>query len=257
MRVPPLLNPQHVLLAVEVVAALRRGPPLRLACHLAGTATDRHRAILLVSAVTVIGVEQLPAATALAPSLSLHLCGLPDPLPAGNTSYRASVNTPITRQQEDGRRSSSSDEGGKKTQRRKQPVQTGQEDAISPRLREFVGTSFTLESLVQMIARRNLRQHLRLIWDRISNVDYCQFIPEPAWATYLWHSEKGELQTRKPGRPQSWAALRQTAARRDTAGVPRLLTKQPALLLLFLLVYPHRLRPALIRLIDDALGAKL
>ena len=118
----------------------------------------------------------------------------------------------------------------------------------------FVGASFGLESLVHMLARRNLRNHLRLIWEHISYVDYSQFIPAPAWATCLWHSEKGELHTRKPGRPQSWHVLRETALKRNTSGLPSLLVQQPSFVLLFLLVYPHRLRPCLVKLVDEALN---
>ena len=70
-----------------------------------------------MSAVTVVGIEQLPAAKALAPSLSLHPCGLTDLRTAGNKSQHGKRQAVSAQEEEDGRRSSSNEGGGKKTHR--------------------------------------------------------------------------------------------------------------------------------------------
>lgn len=116
MRLAPLLNSQHVFLAAEVVAALRRGPPLGLACHLADVAASWFRAVVLMSAVTVVGIEQLPAANGTC-AVVVPSCGpLTAPAARPQVSAPRRPATCLTEQEENGRRSFSNEEGGKKIQ---------------------------------------------------------------------------------------------------------------------------------------------
>jgi ADP-heptose:LPS heptosyltransferase len=78
-------------------------------------------------------------------------------------------------------------------------------------------------------------------------------MPEPQWATYLWNSEKGELKNRFPNRPESWKELVARSQSKKYEAIPDLLKQMPSFLLLFLLVYPHRVRPELIRVLDHSL----
>lgn len=121
-------------------------------------------------------------------------------------------------------------------------------------LEDFEGHSYSLQSLVEWLARRGRRQGLARLWEEISRVCYSEFIPEPSWSTYLWYSEKGHLHHRFPKKPQSWKSLVDRAQDKEFTEVPELLRHNPEFLLIFLLVYPHRMRPDFVRLLDQSFG---
>lgn len=117
MSRPPLLYPRHVLRSLEVVAAFRRGPPLGLTCPLAGPATLRLRAVFLVPAVAVVGLVQISAATALAPSVSFHPRDVPAPPAIGKPRIAPPGSTHPNVREEDGRKQSLLDREEKKNRR--------------------------------------------------------------------------------------------------------------------------------------------
>ena len=119
---------------------------------------------------------------------------------------------------------------------------------------DFQGHSYALKSLVWWSARRLRRQSLARLWKEITRITYTEFIPEPPWATYLWNSEKGKLHHRFPKKPESWKGLLAQARSEEPGEVPDLLRQMPEFTLLFLLVYPHRLRPDLVRFLDHVIS---
>jgi hypothetical protein len=114
----------------------------------------------------------------------------------------------------------------------------------------FVGHSYILQSTIECLARRLRRQALARMWGEISRISYCEFLPEPIWATYFWYSKKGELKQRLPKKPESWQSLLDRAQSKNFSTTPDLLKQMPHFLPLFLLVYPHRVRPELVKLAD-------
>jgi hypothetical protein len=120
----------------------------------------------------------------------------------------------------------------------------------SERQYSFAGRSYGLETLVQLFARRNWRRRMRWLWPDVTRLDYFTFVPQGPWRFYLWRSKQGELKIRQPNKPQSWSELREISAQVDEDAVPRLLRERPWLLLLFLIVYPHRLSPEPAKLLD-------
>lgn len=118
---------------------------------------------------------------------------------------------------------------------------------------DFQGHSYALKSLVWWSARRLRRQSLARLWKEITRITYSEFIPEPSWATYLWNSDKGKLHHRFPKKPESWKRLLAEARSEEPGDVPDLLRQMPEFALLFLLVYPHRLRPDLVKFVDHAM----
>lgn len=118
---------------------------------------------------------------------------------------------------------------------------------------KFVGHSFGLQSAVEWLARRLRRQTLARMWPGITRISFCEFTPEPQWAIYLWTSAKGELKNRFPNRPESWKDLAARAQSKEYTLIPELLKQMPSFLSLFLLVYPHRVRPDLVSLLDHNL----
>lgn len=118
----------------------------------------------------------------------------------------------------------------------------------------FRGRSYGLETLVQLFARRNWRESLRRLWPSISRLSYCTFVPHEPWQFYLWQCKHGELKVRQPNKTQSWSQLREISGQVDSNRIPGLLLQYPWLLLLFLIVYPHRLSPEPAKLLDSHFG---
>ncbi|HYK22558.1 MAG TPA: hypothetical protein VEV42_17580 [Pyrinomonadaceae bacterium] len=119
---------------------------------------------------------------------------------------------------------------------------------------DFEGHSYSLQSLTEWLARRLRRQSLARLWEDITHVCYSEFVPDPRWSTYLWYSPKGELHHRFPARPESWSELVKRSKAARSAHVPSMLRERPDFLLLFLLVYPHRLNPNLVGFLDEVLA---
>lgn len=131
----------------------------------------------------------------------------------------------------------------------------GQEGLNDIDQEDFEGHSYSLQGLIEWLARRLRRQSLARLWEEITHICYSEFVPTPVWATYLWYSPLGELHHRYPGRPQSWKELLKKAKAERSTTVPEMLRERPEFLLLFLLVYPHRLTADFTAFLDKALNA--
>lgn len=114
--------------------------------------------------------------------------------------------------------------------------------------------SWTIESLIQLAARRNLRQDLAELWTSITYVDMASFRVKRASDLFLWERAEGELATRLAGKPQSWAKLQANAMRSDLNELPVTLQKDSGFALMFALAYPHRNTVALVKELDEWLG---
>lgn len=119
----------------------------------------------------------------------------------------------------------------------------------------YRGRSFTLQSLVELYVRRGWRQRLRWLWPRITRLHFAEYRPPFAWQLCLWRQEAdGELRDSEPEMTQSWAQLRHEASQTDLARIPKLFQEHPELLLLFIIVYPHRLTPDVAKFLDDQIA---
>jgi hypothetical protein len=116
----------------------------------------------------------------------------------------------------------------------------------------YKGHSYSMNALIEWLARRLRRQSLARLWSDITRITCTEVFPEPPWATYLWESEKGPTHDRFPRKPESWKRLLDEARGNNFADVPDYFQQLPGFLLVFLLVYPHRLRSELVRLLDHA-----
>ncbi len=121
----------------------------------------------------------------------------------------------------------------------------------------YRGRSFVLEPLVHLFARRGWRQRLRFMWSKITRIHFAEFNPPSRWQFCLWEVEEGRLNTVQPKMPQSWAELRNLSRSVDTSMIPELFQKNPELLLVFIVVYPHRLTKDVAKFLDDLVGYKI
>jgi hypothetical protein len=115
----------------------------------------------------------------------------------------------------------------------------------------FAGHSYTLEPIIEFMARRLLRQTLAHFWEKITRLRFAWFQPGRESEWFRWKSDTGSLKHTMPNTPQSWAALLD-AAENGPEAVPALLKGRPTFALFFALVYPQRFGVGLMRLIDRA-----
>lgn len=114
----------------------------------------------------------------------------------------------------------------------------------------FKGRSYTLDSLIQIFTRRGWRGILADIWKPITEIHFAEFTPEQTWQYCTWHCEEGVLNVTVPNAPQSWQELEMKATQIDVSGIPGLFRENPELLLLFIITYPHRVNPEVIKYLD-------
>ncbi len=111
----------------------------------------------------------------------------------------------------------------------------------------FAGHSHTLEALLHLAARTNLKQQLKLLWPSITKIAFSSFVPAHRWQFYLWRSSQGTDWERQVIRRQNWDTLKKAAFESRGNDLPRLIKEFPIFLLCFLCVYPHRLNAGGIR----------
>jgi hypothetical protein len=121
-------------------------------------------------------------------------------------------------------------------------------------LETYAGRSYLLETLIHLYTRRNWHQQMRRLWPQVTYLEFAELELDEAWQFCLWRSEDyGKLVTKQPNLTQSWTELRSWADIVDTEKIPKVFIEQPELLLMFILVYPHRLTPNVGKLLDDQL----
>ncbi len=92
---------------------------------------------------------------------------------------------------------------------------------------------------------------LEELWPNITKIDFVEYKTDDPWEYCQWHTETGKLTVKRPNFPQSWAILQGEAANSDLSYIPKILLENPYVLLLFLIVYPHRLTKDAIKHLDD------
>ena len=115
----------------------------------------------------------------------------------------------------------------------------------------FKGRSYALESIVHLLARWRWRGVLEELWPQITKIDFVEYKTDEAWEFCFWHTETGILTVHQPKFPQSWRELQEEASVLDLSYIPKILTGYPAVLLIFLIVYPHRITKDVIKCLDN------
>jgi hypothetical protein len=117
----------------------------------------------------------------------------------------------------------------------------------------FAGHSYTLEPLIQFLARRWIRRHLGFVWEKVTHVHFASYAVKRRWEYFRWRSHAGSLVTGAPKTPQSWAELL-NEAEAPAKRIPRLFKRKPELALYFSLVYPHRFTADLLKILESSLN---
>jgi len=118
----------------------------------------------------------------------------------------------------------------------------------------FRHRSHSIESFLALTVRENLRQSVSMRWSAISHLMFAEFETEKAWQIFRWRNRNnGQLVLRMPQERQSWNELRRMYCGTDMTTIPKVLRKHPIQTLLFLICYPHRLKPSWVVWLDSAL----
>ena len=125
---------------------------------------------------------------------------------------------------------------------------------LSDKLREenFAGRSYSMNSLIQLLTRREYRGVLAENWKQITLMHFVEFEPEYSWQFCTWHCEDGIFHETMPKTPQSWRLLVDQAKELNVEKIPAYYQSNPAMLLIFLIVYPHRIRPDVVKYLDNS-----
>ncbi len=113
-----------------------------------------------------------------------------------------------------------------------------------------MGSSYVIQSLLEMLVRRNERSFLSNHWSRYTRMIVRQFWPLHDYDLFSWRTESGENQMKAPSMQQSWAQLRSDCV--EISDIPPTWKEYAELLPHLVMVYPHRAIPAVMRLLDTA-----
>ena len=115
-----------------------------------------------------------------------------------------------------------------------------------------MGSSYVIQSLLEMLVRRNQRSFLSDHWNQYTRLVSRQFWPLNDYDLFSWRAESGENQSKVPPMQQSWAQLRSDCI--EISDLPHTWKEYRELLPHLVMVYPHRAIPAVMRLLDAAGG---
>jgi hypothetical protein len=117
----------------------------------------------------------------------------------------------------------------------------------------FADSSYSLDYLIALAARRNLKDFLASRWRPITHIQFIEFVPQHQWETFLYRAEHGNLESKFPQQTQSWSKLVEESHIINETDLPEGIRRYPHFLILLWLVYPHRMRSVYVKYFDDAL----
>jgi hypothetical protein len=125
---------------------------------------------------------------------------------------------------------------------------------LSDKFREeyFAGRSYSLNSLIQLLSKQGYRGVLAENWKQITHLHFVEFEPENTWQYCIWQCENGTFHETMPKAPQSWQELVDQSKVATHDKIPAYYQNNPAMLIIFLVVYPHRLRPDVVKTLDNS-----
>jgi hypothetical protein len=114
--------------------------------------------------------------------------------------------------------------------------------------------TYTVHSALDMLVRRLCRQTVGGYWKRVSNLTFCDVIPDQACDWFRWRCEKADSRMALLPLSMSWAEWRQDTGTVQDNLIPQILIGNPDWLLPFALVFPHRVNRRLSAIIDATVG---
>jgi hypothetical protein len=107
--------------------------------------------------------------------------------------------------------------------------------------------SYYAESLFHLLVRMNWKNQCRTFWPDLTRIQFIQFNPRTQWQYCLSFSEEGEYRQVQPPFRKEWQALMEDASSVRDDSAPHPLSERPLLHALFVLLFPYRGTPDVIR----------
>jgi hypothetical protein len=128
------------------------------------------------------------------------------------------------------------------------------EAMLSNSLKEFKvsGRSYSLKSLIHLLIKKEFRGVLAENWKQLSKIQLVEFIPKDSINFCRWHSEFGVLNESFPNSLQSWKELQSQANSINLEIIPKYFVGKPEFLLLFLIVFPHRINSDVVKFLQNS-----
>lgn len=120
----------------------------------------------------------------------------------------------------------------------------------------FYGQSYTIQSALDMLVRRLLRQAVTNFWPAASRLTFADYVPGNSAEWFLWRGHDGYTRLDNPPRQVSWNTWRQTVNQIPRNSVPEILLENSRWVLPFALTYPHRVTRELSGTIDAVFGER-
>ena len=108
-------------------------------------------------------------------------------------------------------------------------------------------SSYMAEGLLHCFVRTNLKSYAKSIWPDMTRLLHKSYVPDNRWEYCLWRSENGRNLSKQFERRKNWADLQAEAASIDMPAVPATLRNDPVILLSFIIYFPHRATPEVMR----------
>ena len=118
------------------------------------------------------------------------------------------------------------------------------DDAID--LGSFSGDSYSLEILIQAIARRELRHLVEPNWRKATHINVQAFVPDRAEDYFSWHVTDGKNTSYFLPPTQSWRSLVEESRQRNDG----FLLRNQKILRIFILIAPHRMTKETVAIVD-------
>lgn len=108
-------------------------------------------------------------------------------------------------------------------------------------------SSYMAEGLLHCFVRTNLKSYTKSIWPDMTRLMHMSYLPDNKWEYCLWRSESGRNLSKQFEHRKNWADLQAEAASVNMPTVPAALRDDPVILLIFIIYFPHRAIPEVMR----------
>lgn len=115
-------------------------------------------------------------------------------------------------------------------------------------------SSYFAESLMHCFVRTNLKSFAKELWPNLTRLTHHSYEPRNSWEFPLWRSESGVLLSKQLPKTKEWEALKDEARRVGASILPGYYKEKPLMLLLFIIFFPHRASPNVVRFLSYKFG---
>ncbi|WP_306142618.1 hypothetical protein [Roseibium sp. MMSF_3412] len=108
-------------------------------------------------------------------------------------------------------------------------------------------SSYFAEGLLHCFVRTNLKSRAKSVWPDMTRLMHNSFVPAQKWEYGLWRADNGKNLSKQLPHRYEWSKLQRDASETMTPNIPDQLRDDPVVLLAFIIFYPQRGLPEVLR----------